>query len=114
MDKEMRDELAREADRAWEAYYRIRQHERLHDQKLFDGLPLEADVITVIHGHDPMAIRTLRSGGRYFDVWTEELKTEARRCHETRAWVRLTTKRPVSGAEYVQGIQALQKPTARS
>ena len=110
MDKETRAELAEEADRAWAAYYRIRQRDIAQERSLFIGLPPEADIITVIHGHDPLSIRTLRSGGRYFDVWTEELKTAARQCHEARSWIRLTTKRPASGAEYVLSIDVIPKP----
>ena len=114
MDKDTREELDREADRAWATYYRLRQRDAANERSLFIGLPPDADIITVIHGNDPLSLRTLRSGGRYFDVWTEELKTEARQCHADRSWVRLTTKRPLSGAEYVQAIQVLQKPNASS
>jgi hypothetical protein len=110
MDKELRRELKEEADRAWEAYYRIRQRDDARDRELFNSIPADVDMITMLHGHAPMSIRTLRSRGHYFDVWTEDLKALAQQCYEARSWIRLTTKRPTSGAEYVLKIEVVPKP----
>ncbi len=114
MDKDLRAELDREADAAWAVYDRLRQRDDAAERTRLAGIPREADVITGYCGTDPMTVRTLRNGTRYFDVWTEELKAQVQTCHTDGSWVRLTTKRPVSGAEYVLAIQVLQKPSGSS